>query len=104
MSDCKSRMSSKNTKTNFLNCLLKTWFMHDWKCGWCIGQPERHHQELKVPIVAPESSLRDVLIPHPDLVVPRAQVNLREVLGSSKLIHQLINAWDGVPSSSVSSC
>lgn len=49
-----------------------------------------------MPIVVPEICLRDVLIPHPDLVIPRVHVYLRELLGSSKLIHQPINARNGV--------
>lgn len=61
-----------------------------------VGQPKWHDQELKVPILAPKCCLRDILIPHPNLVVPRTQINLREVLGSSKLIHQLIYAGNGL--------
>ena len=67
------------------------------KCGGSIGQPKWHDQKLKVPIVATKCCLWDVLIPNSDLVVPRTQIDLREVLGSSKLIHQLINAGNGVP-------
>jgi len=65
------------------------------KCGGSIGKPKWHDQKLEVPIVAPECCLWDVLIPNFDLVVPRTQNNLREVLGSSKLIDQLINAGNG---------
>ena len=50
-----------------------------------------------MPIVAPKCCLRDVLILNSDLVVPRMQIDLREVLGSSKLIHQLVNAGNRVP-------
>ena len=47
-------------------------------------------------VVALECSLRDVLVPHLDLMVPRPQIDLGEELRSPQLIHQLINPGDGV--------
>ena len=40
------------------------------KGGWCIGQPKRHNQKLKVPIMIPEGGLGNVLFPHANLMVP----------------------------------
>ena len=43
-------------------------------------------------IPSPKSCLRDILLPNPQLVVPRSQVNLGEKTGPSKLVKQVINA------------
>lgn len=66
------------------------------KCGWVVGELEGHHQELKVPIMEYECHLQNFLLMHLNLVVPRVQLYHREVLGSSKLIHQLIYTGYGL--------
>jgi len=40
--------------------------------GWRIGEAERHHQELVVPLVSAERRLADVVRVHAHLVVARA--------------------------------
>ena len=44
-----------------------------------------------------ESYFGDVLVPYPDLMVPRAKIDLGEVLGSLKLIHEFVNSGNGIP-------
>lgn len=61
-----------------------------------IGQCKGNNRELEMAIVTPKHYIRDILIPHPNLMVPRIQIYLREVLGLSKLIHKLIYVGDGV--------
>jgi len=46
--------------------------------------------------VTPECSLWEILLSHPNMMVPRTQVYFREVIGSSKLIHQHVNARNQV--------
>ena len=54
--------------------------------GRSVGQPKGHNQELKMVVIASKHCLGDIISPHPNLMIPRAQIYLREVLGSSKLI------------------
>ena len=56
------------------------------KCCRSIGKPKRHHQELEVVMVGAEHRLLDVCRVHAHLVVPRAEVELGEVLGPMELI------------------
>jgi len=64
--------------------------------GQGISQPERHDQELVEPIMRLKRRLGNVSGEHPDLVVPRAEVQLGEEAGSEQLVEELIHHWDGV--------
>ena len=44
-----------------------------------------------------KSCFGDVLVPYPDLMVPQAKIDLGEVLGSPKLIHEFVNSRNGIP-------
>jgi hypothetical protein len=59
-----------------------------------IAQAERHDQELIHAVVGTEHCLVDVLLPHAQLMVPRAQVELGEESGAVEFIKQLINDRD----------
>lgn len=50
-----------------------------------------YDQELKMPIVTSKSYLLNILLPHLNLMIPILKVYLKEVFGSSNLIHHLIN-------------
>ena len=67
------------------------------KSVWSIGKSEGHDQKLIVTIMTGESCFGDVLVPSPDLMVPRAKIDLGEVLSSLKLIHEFVNSGNGIP-------
>ena len=64
---------------------------------WGIGQSKGHYQKLKIPIVTSEHFLRDILLPHLDLMIPGSQINLGEVFRSPQLIHEFIDPRYRVP-------
>ena len=64
------------------------------KCRRGVGEPKRHHQELEVAVVGAERRLLDVRRVHAHLVVPRAEVELGEVLGPMELVEELVNHRD----------
>ena len=67
------------------------------KSGWSIGKSKRHDQKLIVTIVTTKSCFGDVLVPYPDLMVPRVKIDLGEVLSSSKFIDEFVNPGNGIP-------
>ena len=52
--------------------------------------------ELKLPIPSHKSCLRDVTLSNLHLMIARSEINLGEILGTSELIKQIINPWQGV--------
>ena len=66
------------------------------ECRRGIRQAEGHNKKLVMPVSGAKSSLRNVLIPNPQLVVPRSQVDLRKSTRALQLIEQIINAWQWV--------
>jgi hypothetical protein len=56
------------------------------ECRWCIGQAERHDQELDVAVIRAERRLGDVVRVHPHLVVAAAEVDLGEETRAAELI------------------
>jgi len=64
------------------------------KCRRGVGEPKRHHQELEVAVVGAERRLLDVRRVHAHLVVPRAEVELGEVLGPVELVEELVDHRD----------
>ena len=48
-------------------------------------------------IVTTKSCFGDVLVPYSNLMVPRVKINLGEVFGTPKFIHEFINSRDGIP-------
>jgi hypothetical protein len=79
------------------NALLKECSKHrvhtPLECSWCIGEPERHHQELEVTETRPKCGLLDILLSNSDLVVPTTKINLRKDSGTAKAIKELIYPW-----------
>ena len=63
------------------------------ECRWGIRQPKGHHQKFEMPIPGSESSLGNVLLFYPELVVSRTKVYLRETARSSQLIEEIIYPW-----------
>uniref|UniRef100_A0A0A9A462 Uncharacterized protein n=1 Tax=Arundo donax TaxID=35708 RepID=A0A0A9A462_ARUDO len=59
------------------------------KGGWCIGQSERHHQELIVPMMSSERCLPNVSGVHPHLMIARPKIEFDEELGTMQLVKQL---------------
>lgn len=66
------------------------------KGSWCVGQFEWHDQELKVPKVTSEICLVDILLSHTDLMIPKSQIYLGEVLSSMELINDVVHPWNRV--------
>ena len=60
-----------------------------------IGEAERHHEKLKVPVVRPERRLGDVVGVHADLMIPTAQVQLGEKYCTLELVKQFFNNGNG---------
>ena len=54
--------------------------------GRRIGEAERHHEELEVPVMRPERRLGDVVGVHADLMIPTAQVQLGEKYCTLELV------------------
>ena len=77
-----------NTITERPNIGLHTLFMRSMNT---VGEPERHHHELVMPVTSPERCLLDIFIPNPHLVISRPQVYLGEPRRSLQLIEQIIN-------------
>ena len=50
------------------------------KCGWCIRQPKRHDEKLKVASVSTKSYFLDRRLFHRNLVVTRCEVQLHKNL------------------------
>ena len=67
------KLSSKKTKANLRKHGLNTSFISDWKVegAW-------HHEEFIMALMCSERSLVDVCFFHPNLVVTRFQIQLRE--------------------------
>ena len=64
---------------------------------WRISQSKGHYQKLKMPIVTSKLCLGDILLPHLDLMVPGPQINIGEIFGSPRLIHEFIDPGYRVP-------
>lgn len=68
--------------------------IHDTlECWGSIGDPERHHPELKMAVMCLEGHLRFISFPQPNFVIARAQVNLGEKGRARKFIQQFVNDW-----------
>ena len=65
------------------------------KCGRGICQTERHDQKLEQALMSVESRLLPIIRVHAHLVIPRAEIQLREELGTPKLIQQFLYHRDG---------
>ena len=63
--------------------------IHEFR--WSIRQSERHHCELKVPILHPKRCLRDISLPNSQLMITGAKVYLGVDSWPSQLIKQIIN-------------
>lgn len=63
------------------------------KCYRCISEAKGHDEELKVTSVRPKGGLGDVIRMHAHLMVPAAQVDLGEELGTLQFVQELINHW-----------
>ncbi|KAJ0616414.1 hypothetical protein HanRHA438_Chr02g0088741 [Helianthus annuus] len=61
------------------------------ECGWCIGEPKRHHQELVMSITSPKRCLVYVFLLDLQLVIARPQVDLRKIACSLQLIEQIVD-------------
>jgi hypothetical protein len=59
--------------------------------GWGVGEAERHHQKLVVPLVRAERRLADVVRVHPHLMIAGTQVQLREKAGAMDLVDELVH-------------
>ena len=57
----------------------------------CVGEPERHHHKLVMPITSSERCLLDILIPHSHLMISQPQINLGEPRHSLQLIEQIVD-------------
>ncbi|BAU01026.1 hypothetical protein VIGAN_11017800 [Vigna angularis var. angularis] len=68
--------------------------IHEHRRSVCYSK--WHHYILVVSITRPKSSFLDVVLLHPDLVIPRTQINLREHRCPMQLIQQIINPWQRV--------
>ena len=64
-------------------------------CG-SIRESKGHHSELKLPIPSHESCLWNITLSNLHLMIARSEINLGDILGSSKLIKQIINPRQGV--------
>lgn len=77
---------------------LKIWlhnFIHEaMEGGRNIAKSKRHNQKIIVAFMGAKSHLRDVFLFHLDLMVSRAKIQFGEILGSMKLIQQIIYDWD----------
>ncbi|KAK4708720.1 hypothetical protein R3W88_029645 [Solanum pinnatisectum] len=60
------------------------------KCCRSISQPKQHYQKLIMTIPSSKIHLWNVIFFHPQLVITRAKINLREITCSLKLVKQII--------------
>src|SRR4051812_24376350 len=58
----------------------------------CVGQTKRHDPELKLTVSSPECSFRNVGLSHPQLMIARPKIDLRETSRTTQLIEQVIDA------------
>src|SRR4051812_3470234 len=54
--------------------------------GWSVGQIKRLDAKLKVTISSPKCYIRNVGLPHPQLMIARPKSNLREISRTTQLI------------------
>ncbi|KAK4731539.1 hypothetical protein R3W88_024527 [Solanum pinnatisectum] len=60
---------------------------------WSINQSKRHYQKLIMTIPNSKSHFWNITIIHPQLVITRPKINLREITCSLKLVNQIIYPW-----------
>lgn len=63
--------------------------------GRRIGEAERHHKELEVPMMRPERVLGHVIDVHADLVIAAVEVKLGEVDRMLEFVQELLHHGDG---------
>ena len=68
------------------------YFIHQGlECGRSISETKGHDQKLILAIMCAESCFRDIILMNPNLMIPRAKIQLGEKLSTMKLIKKLIN-------------
>ena len=75
-------------QTNLINLGI-TSFVHE-VCG-SIRESKGHHGELKLSIPSHKSYLWDATLSNLHLMIARSEINLGEILGTPKLIKQIID-------------
>ncbi|KAK4723975.1 hypothetical protein R3W88_026754 [Solanum pinnatisectum] len=63
------------------------------KCLRSISHPKRHFQKLIMTIPSSKNRLQNITIFHPQFVITRSEINLREITGPLKLIKEVVNCW-----------
>jgi hypothetical protein len=86
----------KEHQQEFLQLLIENVVHAILECRWCIGQSKWHDEELIISIVAPESSLRDILLSEFDLMISISDINLQKIHYSMQLIQNIIDPRDRV--------
>jgi hypothetical protein len=66
------------------------------KGSWCIDKAKRHNKELIVSKMASEGCLVHSLLPCPDLMVSKAQINFGEVYCPMQFIQYFIYSGNEV--------
>ena len=61
------------------------------ECGRSISETKGHDQKLIVAIMCAESYFRDIILMNPNLMIPRAKIQLGEKWSTMKLIKKIIN-------------
>lgn len=66
--------------TNFQKCATNSSFMVVWKVvgSYSVGQTEWHHDKFIVVAMHSEGRFGDILLYHPNLVIPYLQIQLHE--------------------------
>ena len=92
------RVVNKNVieknENKFGRNMTKNDIHHSLEGGQRIGQSERHYEEFIMPFMCSKCRLLHISRFDMQLMISRAQVQLREDLSTMKLVQQFVNCWN----------
>ena len=85
-----------NTTTNLSSSFMKTLFIMFMKYAGAFVRPKDTTVNSNCPYLVTKAFFRDVTLSNLHLMIARSEINLGEILGTSKLIKQIIDSWQRV--------